>query len=297
MVDVTHDGNHRRARLGLALELEGLGQLFFQRVLADQRDLVAQLFGDQLSGFLVEHLVDGHRSAHLEHELDHLGAFHRHLRGQFGHGDGLADVHFANDRTARALEAVLVALLQLALATAAAAAETIALFLGAARGNTRGRSLFLQRRTGLSLLALATLFLFVALGRYAAGIVLGAIGNGRLGRLDRRCGCGSGRGLAGFHGTHARLFGVVNAARLGAHFDLRTRGRLYGTLVGRRLLFALRLGRRFSGLRSDEGLLLAHFDADGLAASHPQGAGGLALQGDLAGFCQLVTVAAFQVRQ
>ncbi len=36
MVDVTHDGDHRSARLGFAFELQGLGQLLFQGVLVDQ---------------------------------------------------------------------------------------------------------------------------------------------------------------------------------------------------------------------------------------------------------------------
>lgn len=53
VVDVAHDGDDRRAGDCLAFELQGLGQLFFQRVLADQLDLVAQLFGDQLGGLLV----------------------------------------------------------------------------------------------------------------------------------------------------------------------------------------------------------------------------------------------------
>ena len=61
VVDVAHDGDDRRAGDRLAFELQGLGQLFFQRVLADQLDLVAQLFGDQLGGLLVQDLVDGHR--------------------------------------------------------------------------------------------------------------------------------------------------------------------------------------------------------------------------------------------
>ncbi|MNC31826.1 hypothetical protein D3C75_801610 [compost metagenome] len=306
MVDVTHDGDHRRARLGLALELEGFGQLFFQCVLADQRDLVAQLFGNQLRGFLVEHLVDGHRGAHLEHELDHLGAFHRHLRGQFGHGDGLADVHFANDRTARALEAVLVALLQLALAATAATTEAIALFLGAARSNTRRRRLFLQRRTRLGLLALATLVILVALGRRTTGFVTGTLGGTRLTRFhSHRSGDGSSplgsTGLTGSHGADPCLFGIGATAwccSLGPGFGLgfrrRTRRHFGRALL---VLLALLLGGDFGRLLLDESLLLAYFDADGLAASNPQGAGGLALQGDLAGFFQLLTVAALQMRQ
>ncbi len=111
MVDVTHDGHDRRTGDRLAFELQQLGQLFFQRVVADQLDLVAQFFGDQLSGLLIQHLVNGDRRTHLEHELDDFGRFHRHLLGQFGHSDGLADRHFTHDWSCWALEPMLVTLL------------------------------------------------------------------------------------------------------------------------------------------------------------------------------------------
>src|SRR5690606_36036728 len=52
MVDVPHHGHDRSTGYCLAFELQGLGQRVFQRVVADQLDLVAQLFGNQLSSFL-----------------------------------------------------------------------------------------------------------------------------------------------------------------------------------------------------------------------------------------------------
>lgn len=61
VVDVTHDGNDRCTRFGLAFELQRFGQGIFQGRIADQGNLVTQFFCDELSGFLVEHLVDGNR--------------------------------------------------------------------------------------------------------------------------------------------------------------------------------------------------------------------------------------------
>src|SRR5690606_21081263 len=43
VVDVTHDGHHRRTRHRFTFEAQRLGELVFQDVVADQLDLVAQL--------------------------------------------------------------------------------------------------------------------------------------------------------------------------------------------------------------------------------------------------------------
>src|SRR5690606_25074467 len=100
-----------------------------------------------------KNLVDGYRSAHLEHELDHFRGFHRHLRSKIGHGDGFADGNITHNRTARALEAVLITLLQPALATSATT-KAIAFFVESTRCDTWRRGLVLGSRTRLRNLAL-----------------------------------------------------------------------------------------------------------------------------------------------
>src|SRR5690606_35956204 len=159
VVDVPHHGHDRRAGNGVAFEPQVFGQLLFQGVVADQLDLVAQLFGDQLGSFLIQHLVDGYRRTHLEHELDDFRRLDRHLLRQIGNRDGFADRHFAHDGAGGALEAMGVALLQLGLATTATAMTFI--FFTRARGASE-RRLRLERRPMLSLLAITTLVVIVA---------------------------------------------------------------------------------------------------------------------------------------
>src|SRR5690606_40019522 len=118
-------------------------------------------------------LVDGDRRAHLEHELDDFGGLDGHLLGQFGDGDGLADGHFTHDRSGRALEAVLVALLQAALATATTTTEAFALVIDVASDDTRRRALVLEGRT-LGTLAITALV-----------VVAGTLGATRLFQIGR----------------------------------------------------------------------------------------------------------------
>src|SRR5690606_37012557 len=108
MVNVTHDGHHRRTADFFALEVHGLGQAVFQIAFLDVFDLVAHVFGYDGRGVLIQHLVDRHHVAVLEHVLDDLGRLHRHLLGQFGHGDGFTDYHFSHYGSCRLLEAVLI---------------------------------------------------------------------------------------------------------------------------------------------------------------------------------------------
>jgi len=92
--------------------------------------------------------------------------------------------------------------------------------------------------------------------------------------------------------------------RLATGFFLGARTRLFFCLqtsrfFGRALLFqfALLLGLDLIRAALDEGFLLAHLDADGLAAADLQLGGGLALQGDLARLVHLGAVTAFQMSQ
>ncbi|MNZ67818.1 hypothetical protein D3C78_860740 [compost metagenome] len=313
MVNVTHDGNDRRTRFDFTFELQRFGQGVFQGGIADQGHFVAQFFGDQLSGFLVEHLVDGDRGTQLEHELDHFSGLDRHLLGQFRDGDGLADGHVTDDWTGRVLEAVLVALLQLALATAATA-YAIALFIGGARCGTRSRSLFLlldldldRHARGLAT-TLATTTVFVTGAAFVAtGFVLLALGSTGCGVFGRRSignyrGRGSGRRRlwlggrrrgcsSGIGGLTASLL-FVALANFG--LDLFASG-----IFSRAALFqfTLLLSLDFFRAALHEYFLLAYFYADALATGDTQGAGGFALQGDLARLFHFCLVAALQMSQ
>ena len=129
MVDVTHDGDHRRARQLLALR----GDVFFfeERVRIVQlggEGLVAHLLDHDHRGLLVELLVDGDHLAQLHQLLDHLGGLDRHLVRQVGDADGLGNVHFLDHHLGGCLE---VALALVSLTTAAAARRTPARPVGA----------------------------------------------------------------------------------------------------------------------------------------------------------------------
>src|SRR5690606_8422592 len=77
-------------------------------------------------------------------------------------------------------------------------------------------------------------------------------------------------------------------------FGLQARSFFLGTAL---FEFALLFGVNLFLAALDEGLLLAYFDADRLAAGNPQGAGGLALQGNLARLLGFRAVAALQMGQ
>ncbi len=297
VVDVPHHGHDRRAGNGVAFEPQVFGQLLFQGVVADQLDLVAQLFGDQLGSFLIQHLVDGYRRTHLEHELDDFGRLDRHLLRQIGNRDGFADRHFAHDGAGGALEAMGVALFQLGLATTATA-MTFILF-ARARGASE-RRLRLERRPMLSLLAITTLVVIVACLVGATRFFLLALldRSGRHFGLYRCRRCGNRRnhrrpctGLGfGLRLATGLFLGALTRFFLG----LQTSRFLSGALL---FQLALLLGLDLLGTALDEGLLLAHFHTDGLATRHFQLRGGLALQGDLARLIGLGAVAALQMRQ
>ncbi len=96
VVDVAHDGDHRRARHRLVLRV-GFG-LFLEEgigiVELGGHRRVAHLLDDDHRGLLVELLVDGDHLAQLHQLLDDLGGLHRHLVRQVGDADRLRNVHF-----------------------------------------------------------------------------------------------------------------------------------------------------------------------------------------------------------
>ena len=107
VIDVTHDGHHRRtgqhleSRVGLAL------QIVLDDIFLAQHGGMAHLLDHQHRGVLFDHLIDGRHDAHVHHDLDDFGGLDRHFLRQFAHRHRLGDRDFANHAGGRHLEAML----------------------------------------------------------------------------------------------------------------------------------------------------------------------------------------------
>ena len=159
VIDVTHHGHHRCARLEWRIGgLFGRFEESVRIVELGRHRLVAHFLDHDHRGLLVEHLVDRDHAAHLHHRLDDFGGLDRHLVGEVGDRDGLGHVDLAHDRLGRCLEGLLLALGATTAATAAAARTT---FPGAADIRATGlqaaataRRIVLPATTALGVLAL-----------------------------------------------------------------------------------------------------------------------------------------------
>ena len=107
VVDMAHDGDHRRARL------ERLGQVLLAAQpdldigLGDAPQAVSELGDDQLGGVGVDDLVDRRHHAHAHQRFDDVGGAFGHAVGQFLDGDRLGNDHLAHD-----LDLLLLAVMQ-----------------------------------------------------------------------------------------------------------------------------------------------------------------------------------------
>ena len=70
VVDVAHDGHHRRPRLQILGPIRHVEQAFLDVGLRDAVDRVAELGGDQFGGVGVDHVAGLHDLALLHEELD-----------------------------------------------------------------------------------------------------------------------------------------------------------------------------------------------------------------------------------
>src|SRR5690606_24676818 len=224
--------------------------------------------------------------AHLEQRLDHVATLHRQLLGEVGHGDRLADRHFAHDRRGQAGEAGagagLVAVLARGarLGTRGGAARAVGRGQGQLAGEARGILVVLDARdhrmrtAGLVLVPAAVvaarrrrLRVSVAMWLARGGFVLG----GRRGRGRGHFGLDA--QALGFLFFLAPAFGGC----LGAALVLLGRALLLGQVAQPRFLALAqdlgalvvagrggggrrRLGNGFP--RLDQGDLLAHDDID-----------------------------------
>ena len=116
VVDVAHDGDHRRPRDPRVVGIGRIGQAGLDVAFGDALEPVTHLRHHQLGGVGIDHLVDGGHHAHAHQRLDHVGAALGHARGELLDRDGLGNRDLAIDLLLR-LVGVLAA--ALALETAA----------------------------------------------------------------------------------------------------------------------------------------------------------------------------------
>ena len=138
VVDVAHDGNHRRARLHVRLGMNNrVGQIRLGIITFGSFGHVAEFTDENHRRFLIQHLVDRHHRAHLHHNLDHFSGLHCHLLREFADGNGFRHQDFSNNRFGGRLKIgcciiIVVAILTPPTAPAIAAATGIAARLDAA---------------------------------------------------------------------------------------------------------------------------------------------------------------------
>ena len=146
VVDVTHHGHHRRARLGIGGIVDDVKQAFLDVRCRDALDAVTHFFGDELGGIGVDHVGDLVHRALLHQQPDDVDRALGHAIGEFLDIDGLGDDHFANQLFFR-----LVRLMPLqALGAAPERGDrALAHVIGIEGGNQRQASaLLLRRRLG-----------------------------------------------------------------------------------------------------------------------------------------------------
>ena len=101
VIDVTHDGNDRRAVLAIALclgLLNGLDRLF---LVAHLRGLGPELASEIDGHFDVERLVDGRENLAFKERLDNQAGLYAELVGEFLHRDAFRDGDLAVDHGQR----------------------------------------------------------------------------------------------------------------------------------------------------------------------------------------------------
>src|SRR5690606_31014505 len=82
VVDVTHDGHHRRTRHEFAFVIDGLHEVLLHGVGGHQLGLVAHFLHDEGRGVLVQHLIDGGHYAHGHQLFDDLAGLYGQTVGE-----------------------------------------------------------------------------------------------------------------------------------------------------------------------------------------------------------------------
>src|SRR5690606_10370382 len=97
VVDMAHDRDDRRTRLGRALLVLDVEQTLLDVRFRDAADRMAHFLGDQLRGVGVDDVVDLLHLALLHQQADDIDRALRHAVGEFLDGDRLGNDHFALD--------------------------------------------------------------------------------------------------------------------------------------------------------------------------------------------------------
>ena len=95
MVDMAHDGHHRRPRHEVGGLIGLVEQAFLDVGLGDAPHAVAEFLGDQLGGVGVDRVGDLEHLPLLHQQLDHVDRALRHAVREFLNGDRLRDRHLA----------------------------------------------------------------------------------------------------------------------------------------------------------------------------------------------------------
>ncbi len=96
VIDMAHNGDHRRARPRLSRIVGDVEQAFFDVGFRHAAHAVAHFLGDQLGGIGVDHVVDGRHLALLHQQPDDVDRAFGHAVGEIGNGDHLGNGDFAH---------------------------------------------------------------------------------------------------------------------------------------------------------------------------------------------------------
>src|SRR5690606_11438141 len=101
VVDVAHDGHHRRTRLQIFCLVLDVEHAFFNIGFGDALDGVAEFRRHQLGGIGIDHVAGLHHLALLHEELDQINGALSHTLGEFLNGDRLGQHDFTRDLLTR----------------------------------------------------------------------------------------------------------------------------------------------------------------------------------------------------
>ena len=97
VVDVTHDGHHRRTRKSLSrIFFHHVAQNRFRIIGLGSDRMMSHFFNHDHRGVLIEHLVNRHHLPHLHERLNHFGGFNGHLMSKISHADRFRHAHITH---------------------------------------------------------------------------------------------------------------------------------------------------------------------------------------------------------
>src|SRR5262245_45409089 len=244
VVDVAHDGDHRRTRLLGFLGVNLADEALLNIGLRDALGRVAEFADDELCRVRVDHVVDLVHRALRHQQLDDVDGALGHAVGELLDGDHLGDDHLAHDLVARLYDPGLAQLLALAPAfQRGERAFALRLVEGIVDGEFDALAALIADLDGAlgrlgALLLGARVLLGLRLKLKRAGAALGDLLDalGRLGGLDLLA-----RPLLGLNGYFLRLLRHWRLGDNGLRYRRSWRHLLHGLGLGTQRLQALAL--------------------------------------------------------